>query len=427
MLRIFVEYSSDEKCAYHTLVNQLLLKFNGAVQIIPLRRNSSLSKFSDFKMRFLIPYLCRYTGHALYIDVNLVLLDSFEISLEYFNSKKHAYCLPPAIHDLDSNLYSLGEPRQEMYQASLMFFNNKKCKHLTLEFLKIASFHELYTFDWLLEKELGFFPQNIGVHYFINGSPWFYVLGRIKYSELWYARMHKAQSPYSVEHDFFAKVPFNYIILRTLPPVIYRNLSDHNFYALFDKSIYPSIEADDEISLASLHNFTLSLYKYFKYSVPVSEKLFIDTGDYLVMECDSVNFVYEHISYDQFFLNFIGNKDNLSDEDRFMLVQLLLLDLFCGAQFSSWHPSKPNIIVYGGLYVKIKLENIERVIDKTAKFILENHLIEHARKFSDSLSPELIRKLVLQLNENDFTKDKIQKIIDWNFKIMFLLEDKLGI
>jgi hypothetical protein len=73
---VFVGYDPREAVAYHTCVNSIIRNSSRPVAIVPV----ALNLFRDYAethtdgsnhfiyTRFLVPYLCNFTGHAIFID-----------------------------------------------------------------------------------------------------------------------------------------------------------------------------------------------------------------------------------------------------------------------------------------------------------------------------------------------------------------------
>src|SRR6056300_220018 len=82
MIRICIGFDQVEAIAYHTLCHSILSRATVPVEFIPIKR-SMLKKIhtrpldkkqsNEFSFtRFLVPYLCNYSGHALFIDCDMM-------------------------------------------------------------------------------------------------------------------------------------------------------------------------------------------------------------------------------------------------------------------------------------------------------------------------------------------------------------------
>ena len=80
---VFVGYDPREAVAYHTCANSIIRHASRPVAIIPL----ALNLFEDYEethtdgsnhfiySRFLVPHLMEYTGHAIFIDGDMIVRD----------------------------------------------------------------------------------------------------------------------------------------------------------------------------------------------------------------------------------------------------------------------------------------------------------------------------------------------------------------
>jgi hypothetical protein len=78
---IFVGYDPREAIAYHTCVNSIIRNSSQPVAIVPV----ALNLFQDYAethtdgsnhfiyTRFLVPYLCDFAGHAIFIDGDMIV------------------------------------------------------------------------------------------------------------------------------------------------------------------------------------------------------------------------------------------------------------------------------------------------------------------------------------------------------------------
>ena len=78
---IFIGYDPREAVAYHTCANSIIRQASQPVAIIPL----ALNLFEDYTethtdgsnqfiySRFLVPHLMNYTGHAIFIDGDMIV------------------------------------------------------------------------------------------------------------------------------------------------------------------------------------------------------------------------------------------------------------------------------------------------------------------------------------------------------------------
>ena len=145
VFRIFIGYDERQAVSYTTLQHSILETSSGPVSVTPLilstlpitRRGLTPFTFS----RFLVPWLCGYQGHALFLDADMFLVSDVCELVKYFD-ERHAISVVRSIAQFE--------------QSSVMLFNNAHPKNrvLTPEFVQTSegNFHGLF---WLGEEEIG--------------------------------------------------------------------------------------------------------------------------------------------------------------------------------------------------------------------------------------------------------------------------------
>ena len=89
VFRIFIGYDERQAVSYTTLQHSILETASGPVSVTPLilstlpitRRGLTPFTFS----RFLVPWLCNYEGHALFLDADMFLVSDIYEMTQYFN------------------------------------------------------------------------------------------------------------------------------------------------------------------------------------------------------------------------------------------------------------------------------------------------------------------------------------------------------
>lgn len=134
MIRIFIGYDKRQKVAYNTLAQSIIDRASVPVSITPLvletlpitRRGLTEFTFS----RFLVPWLCDYKGHAIFMDADMLCLgdvaELWKDSLETFR----------ALGDDCPVLCRKFTGREQFERASLMVFQNKECRTLTPDYVE---------------------------------------------------------------------------------------------------------------------------------------------------------------------------------------------------------------------------------------------------------------------------------------------------
>lgn len=209
MIRVFIGYDSNEVVAYHTLAHSILRHASVPVSVTPLKlsqlpmtRERTPTQSTEFSFsRFLVPWLCGYEGHAIFMDCDMLCRTDIAAlhgeSLKAVSVVKHDY--QPRPEDK-----FLGQ-RQSIYAkknwSSVMVFDNNLCRALTPEYVNSASGLELHQFKWLpsdawigsLEAAynhlVGEYAPNPAakIAHFTRGTPCFADYVDCEFADEWYA------------------------------------------------------------------------------------------------------------------------------------------------------------------------------------------------------------------------------------------------
>ena len=212
MIRVFIGYDNNEKVAFSTLSHSLLKHATQPIAITPIRLENIKDIFvrERFKIqstefafsRFLVPYLCNYSGHAIFMDCDM--LARADIS-ELWRQRTTKYAVQCVQHDYTptSTVKFLNQPQTPYPKknwSSMMIFNNAKCTALTPDYVNSASGLELHQFKWLENEDLvgkvdeewnwlvGEYEHNPNaklVHY-TEGGPYFKNYKNCDYAEEWF-------------------------------------------------------------------------------------------------------------------------------------------------------------------------------------------------------------------------------------------------
>ena len=147
-LRIFIGHDHRQPVSYNVLQNSILRRSSKPVSITPLCiqqlpiKRVGLTPFTF--TRFLVPYLCDYKGWALFLDLDILLLDDISKLFDLADNNK-------------AIMVSKNDVRFEW--ASVMLFN---CGHLantllTPEYIEKAD--GLHQIKWCTEDEIGDLPR----------------------------------------------------------------------------------------------------------------------------------------------------------------------------------------------------------------------------------------------------------------------------
>lgn len=167
---IFIGYDPREAIAYHTCVNPIVRQSSVPVAIVPL----ALNNFQDYNethtdgsnqfiySRFLVPYLMGYSGHAIFMDGDMILrgdiaelwaLRSLDKDVQVV---KHNY----KTRMKEKYLGSKNEDYPCKNWSSVMIFNcnNYPTKKLTPEYIQKSTGAHLHRFAWTSEDRVGALP-----------------------------------------------------------------------------------------------------------------------------------------------------------------------------------------------------------------------------------------------------------------------------
>ena len=185
MIRIFVGYDNNEKGAVSTLSHSLLKHSTPPISITPIRLENIKDIFvrerlkiqsTEFAFsRFLVPYLCNYSGHAIFMDCDM--LSRANIA-ELWRLRTTKYAVQCVQHDYTptSTIKFMNQPQTPYPKknwSSMMIFNNAKCTALSPDYVNSATGLELHQFKWLESEDL---IGNLGVE-------WNHLVGEYEYND----------------------------------------------------------------------------------------------------------------------------------------------------------------------------------------------------------------------------------------------------
>jgi lipopolysaccharide biosynthesis glycosyltransferase len=171
VLRVFVGYDGEvEPVAYHAFCQSVIENSSVPVSFTPL----ALNTLKDYKenhtdgsnafiySRFLVPYLCDYEGIAIFCDGDMICAGDIAELAEYPNKEpdkavfvvKHNYKTKHPIKYLGNK--NEDYPRKNW--SSVIVFNNKYHKELTLDAVMNNSGKYLHRFSWLNDDQIGELP-----------------------------------------------------------------------------------------------------------------------------------------------------------------------------------------------------------------------------------------------------------------------------
>jgi len=170
VITVFVGYDPDEAVAFHVCANSIIRHATQPINIVPLALNL-LNDYTEIHtdgsnaftyLRFLVPHLMRYQGHAIYIDGDMVVLDDISKLDQLFSDTfavqvvKHDYQTTQSIKYFGAK----NENYPKKNWSSVILWN---CAHeanqpLTPEYVQQNTGAHLHRFTWLSDSAIGELP-----------------------------------------------------------------------------------------------------------------------------------------------------------------------------------------------------------------------------------------------------------------------------
>ena len=167
---IFIGYDPREAVAYHTCVNSIIRHASKPVAIIPL----ALNLIEDYTethtdgsnqfiySRFLVPHLMDYTGHAIFIDGDMIVRSDIT---ELWQWRHKQYDVQVVKHNYETCMTEkyLGSknenyPRKNWSSVIIWNCESPANKQLTPEFVQRSTGAELHRFTWIKDEHIGDLP-----------------------------------------------------------------------------------------------------------------------------------------------------------------------------------------------------------------------------------------------------------------------------
>ena len=170
LIPIFIGYDPREAVAYHVCANSIIRHASRPVSIIPL----ALNLFTDYTethtdgsnqfiySRFLVPHLMDYTGHAIFIDGDMIVRSDIA---ELWQWRHKRYDVQVVKHNYETcmtekYLGSKNENYPRKNWSSVIIWNCESTanKRLTPEFVQRSTGAELHRFTWIRDEQIGDLP-----------------------------------------------------------------------------------------------------------------------------------------------------------------------------------------------------------------------------------------------------------------------------
>jgi lipopolysaccharide biosynthesis glycosyltransferase len=171
MIPIFIGYDPREAIAYHVCVNSIIRHASVPVSITPL----ALNNFKDYTethtdgsnqfiySRFLVPHLMNYSGHAIFIDGDMIVRGDIAELWDLRQADKDVMVVKHNYKTKMKEKY-LGAKNEDYPRknwSSVMIFNcgNFPTKKLTPEYIQKSTGAHLHRFEWTDDSRIGELPN----------------------------------------------------------------------------------------------------------------------------------------------------------------------------------------------------------------------------------------------------------------------------
>lgn len=170
-IRIFIGYDSREASAYHVCCQSLIEHSSLPLEIHPLALNNMERFYAEqhtdgsnafIYSRFLVPYLCGFSGFALFLDGDMLVRGDVA---DLWNYRRSDVGIQVVKHDYKTKhpvkyLGSVNQDYPRKNQSSVMLWNcsfwpNRK---LTPEFVSNSPGSFLHQFGWLDDGQIDSLP-----------------------------------------------------------------------------------------------------------------------------------------------------------------------------------------------------------------------------------------------------------------------------
>ena len=170
MIPVFIGYDPREAIAFHVCANSIIRHSSQPVQIIPV----ALNLFRDYTethtdgsnhfiyTRFLVPYMMKWQGHAIFIDGDMIVRDDIA---RLWELRDHSKDVQVVKHDYKTRmpvkyLGSKNEdyPRKNWSSVILWNCNSYPNRKLTPDYVMKATGAELHRFTWCTDDRIGELP-----------------------------------------------------------------------------------------------------------------------------------------------------------------------------------------------------------------------------------------------------------------------------
>lgn len=213
---IFIGYDSREPVAYDVCEHSIKRRASKPVTIKPLkidslksrglykRENDPLASTEFTYSRFLVPYLCNYSGSAMFVDCDFLFLADIWELLDQLNPSYAVQCVKhnykPTEKTKMDGVVQTTYPRKNWSSMVLWNCGHPSNKPLSLKTVNTQTGSYLHRFQWLKDDEIGNISHlwnflegwyrpvdNVKAVHFTMGGPWFKECQDVDFANLWTA------------------------------------------------------------------------------------------------------------------------------------------------------------------------------------------------------------------------------------------------
>lgn len=229
VLKVFIGYDPAETVAWHVMAHSVLSQSSRPVALVPVNlanlggiytRDRHPHQSNEFSIsRFLVPWLCGYSGYGVFFDCDMLLRGDLAEMLKILDTdpNKAVYVVQHDYQPRDQVKF-LGQ-RQYVYPrknwSSVVLWN---CSHsanriLTTDYVNTANPVDLHRFNWLGDKDIGILdvrwnwlvgeydlpPSDVKNVHWTVGGPYFEEYRNADFSEEW--RVMQARVNYCQQRE----------------------------------------------------------------------------------------------------------------------------------------------------------------------------------------------------------------------------------
>ncbi len=166
VVRVFIGYDGREEVAFHVLQRSIHERSSLPVTVTPLRLSQLTGVFTrerhplqstDFSFsRFLTPWLCNYTGWAIFMDCDMLMRDDIARLWALRDARYAAQVVKHQYQPKDETKFlgAVQTKYEKKNWSSVIMFNCARCTALTPDYVNNATGLELHQFKWLSDDDL---------------------------------------------------------------------------------------------------------------------------------------------------------------------------------------------------------------------------------------------------------------------------------